>query len=145
MTHYSSFSQVDAITQVGIRDYDQLELEFQQTLSTSFTLFTDYSIHKRLFEGESWSSIVDSILDTLSEHVFISLDVDGLMAYLCPNTGTPVPGGLSYNQLLYLFERLYHSKTIIGAEMVEVNNPNNSTWDANVGARLLQAIAGLLT
>lgn len=145
MTHYSAFCQIDAITQVGIRDYDQSELEFQQTQSTNFNLFTDYSIHRRLFEGESWSSIVDSIISTLSENVFISLDVDGLMAYLCPNTGTPVPGGLSYNQLLYLFEKLYHSKKIIGAEIVEVNNPKNLTWDANVGVRLLQVIAGLLT
>ena len=144
MTHYSSFGQIDVITQVGIRDYDQSELEFQQTQSTNFNLFTDYSIHKRLFEGESWSSIVDSIINTLSENVFISLDIDGLMAYLCPNTGTPVPGGLSYNQLLYLFERLYHSNKVIGAEVIEVNNPINSTWDSNVGARLLQVIAGLL-
>ena len=145
MTHYSSFEKVDSITQVGIRDYDQSELEFQQIQSTNFNLFTDYSIHKRLFEGESWSSIVDSILNTLSENVFISLDVDGLMLYLCPNTGTPVPGGLSYNQLLYLLERLYYSKKLIGAEVVEVNSPKNSTWDANVAARLLQTIAGLLT
>ena len=33
----------------------------------------------------------------LPELVYISFDIDGLEPGLCPNTGTPVPGGLTFN------------------------------------------------
>ena len=86
-----------------------------------------------MFEGVLWSDICDQIVATLSDNVFISLDVDGLMAYLCPTTGTPVPGGLSYNQLVYLLERVCGSRKVIGSELVEINVNGENDWDANVG------------
>ncbi|MFA7033765.1 MAG: arginase family protein, partial [Bacteroidales bacterium] len=65
-----------------------------------------------------------------------SFDVDGLSPDLCPNTGTPVPGGLSYNQADYLLHRVASSREIIGFDLCEVG-PGEDEWDANVGARLL--------
>ena len=66
------------------------------------------------------------------------------MPYLCPNTGTPVAGGLTYNQVSYFFEVLYHSHPIIGAELVEVSGKSNAQYDASIGAQLLQLMAGML-
>ena len=37
---------------------------------------------------------------------YISFDIDGLNPTYCPNTGTPVPGGLTADQVFYLFENL---------------------------------------
>ena len=33
-------------------------------------------------------------------------DIDGLEPVLCPDTGTPVPGGLSFNEMLELLRAL---------------------------------------
>lgn len=142
MTHYANHSAVSGITQVGIRDYASVETHFQAKSSTPFHVFSDYFLHQQLFQGQSWHVVCQHILGTLSECVFISLDVDGLMAYLCPATGTPVPGGVSYNQLVYLFELVSKTKHVIGAELVEVNSSSASDWNADVGARLLFLLAG---
>jgi agmatinase len=73
--------------------------------------------------------------------VYISFDIDGLLPYLCPNTGTPVAGGLEYNQAAYLIKLLAESgKKIIGFDLCEVA-PGNDEWDGNVGARVLMRLA----
>ncbi|MGC6367441.1 MAG: arginase family protein [Candidatus Marinamargulisbacteria bacterium] len=144
MTHYSSLSNVSRIVQVGIRDYDLVEIEFQNHQKTSFIPFFDSDMHRRMFRGESWHDIVIDIVQSLNGPVFVSFDVDGLMPHLCPNTGTPVAGGLSYNQVSYLFEVLYQSHPIIGAELVEVSGKSTAQYDASIGAQLLQLMAGLL-
>ena len=142
MTHYANHSAVSGITQVGIRDYASVETQFQAESDTEFHVFTDYWLHQQLFHGKCWHDVCQQILGTLSDRVFISLDVDGLMAYLCPATGTPVPGGLSYNQLVYLLEQVSKTKRLVGAELVEVNSSSASDWNADVGARLLFLLAG---
>ena len=57
---------------------------------------------------------------------------------LCPNTGTPVPGGLGLEQVSYLLFKMVESgKTIIGFDLNEVSPGDQGDWDANVGARAL--------
>jgi len=80
------------------------------------------------------------ILEKLPYHVYISFDIDGLTPDLCPNTGTPVPGGLTFREADYLLHTLTTSgKKIIGFDLCEVapSRDKNNEWDANVGARLL--------
>ena len=60
------------------------------------------------------------------------------MPSLCPNTGTPVPGGFSIEELVFLFEKLISSgRNIIGFDLCEVSSRNENEWDGNVGARIL--------
>ena len=64
--------------------------------------------------------------------------------WYCPNTGTPVPGGFSFEQATYLFSKLAKSnKKIIGFDLVEVA-PGDNDWDGNVGARMLFHMCGVL-
>ena len=70
--------------------------------------------------------------------MYISFDIDGLSPDLCPNTGTPVPGGLLFQKVDYLLNILKQSdKKIIGFDLCEVAPGKHSDWDANVGARVL--------
>lgn len=136
--------QVKRITQVGIRDFCQQESDLIKSDDRVETFF-DFEIQKGLFEGESYSSLCNKIIETLPDKVYISFDVDGLSPELCPGTGTPVPGGLSFAQAEYLLYRVAKSgKEIIGFDLNEVGPQPESEWDANVGARLLYKLA-LLT
>jgi agmatinase len=63
---------------------------------------------------------------------------------LCPNTGTPVPGGLRFEEATYLLSRLAAQRSIIGFDLVEVSPGKDNDWDANVGARLLWHLCGVL-
>jgi len=130
---------IKSLVQVGIRDYCQEEAELIYT-KDYIHCFTDEFIHRRLFEGDSWFQLCKQIVEKLPCHVYISFDIDGLTPCLCPNTGTPVPGGLSFREADYLLYTLATSgKKIIGFDLCEVapaKNKNNE-WDANVGARML--------
>jgi len=134
--------QVKKLVQVGIRDYCQAELDIINSNKKVKTFF-DRDIKHQQFQGRSWSDICDEIVSTLPDKVYLSIDIDGLDPKLCPNTGTPVPGGFEFEQLLFLFEKLVKSKRkIIGFDLNEVS-PGDNEWDANIGARLLYRVANL--
>ena len=132
------------LVQVGVRDYCEEELEVIQGSEGVVRLFSDHTLSRRSFHGEAWSAISDDIVRELPENVYVSFDVDGLDPSLCPGTGTPVPGGLAYEQALFLVERLSATmRTIIGFDLSEVSpsGERGSEWDANVGARLLYRLS----
>jgi len=136
--------QVSKLVQVGIRDFCQEEVEVARS-SGKVAVFTDPDLKKGLFEGRTWKQQTDKIIRSLPENVTISFDVDALQRWYCPNTGTPVPGGLSYEQATYLLDQLAASgKNIIGADLVEVAPGENDEWDGNVGARLLYHLCGII-
>ena len=98
-----------------------------------------------MFVGETWKTIVDGIVESLPDKVYISFDIDGLDPSLCPGTGTPVPGGLTFEQADYLIKSIAKSgKIIIGFDICEVG-PGSGTgeWDGNVGARMLYRLTNL--
>ena len=128
-----------ALVQLGVRDYCEEEYLFIKENKNIHTFF-DSKIKAAIFEGKTWKSFIDSLIQLLPENIYISLDVDGLEPHLFPHTGTPVPGGLSFEQTDYLLERLSQSHCrVIGFDLVEVAAPDGKThiWDAQTGARLL--------
>lgn len=134
--------QIEKIVQVGIRDFSEGELSAVQS-SNKVKVFTDTDLKANTFEGKTWKDQCDEILAHLPENVAVSFDIDALQRWYCPNTGTPVPGGLSYEQATYLLSKLANSdKNIIGIDLVEVA-PGEDDWDGNVGARLLFHLCGV--
>lgn len=135
---------VVGITQVGIRDFCEDEKEIMDT-DKRVTTFYDRAIQDKRFEGSTWKAICDEIIDTLPQKVYISMDIDGLRPYYCMNTGTPVPGGLTYNELIYLLVQLIKKgKEVVGYDLTEVVGNVDNSIDANIGARLLYKLS-LLT
>lgn len=128
---------ISKLVQIGIRDYCEEEYDYLLANPGRINCFFDNQIQKALFEGATWRDITDKIIEALPRKVYISFDIDGLDPKLCPNTGTPVPGGFELSQIDYLLHRILAAgKTIIGFDLSEVGN-GESDWDANVGARVL--------
>ncbi len=128
------------IVQVGVRDYCDEEYKQANKPSTKVAMFTDHWIKGKMFTGESWDEISGSIINSLPKNVYISFDIDGLDPSLCPNTGTPVPGGLDWDMAIYLLRKLSRSgKKIVGFDLCEVaTSPEQfDSWDTIIGARLL--------
>jgi agmatinase len=129
--------QVSKLVQVGIRDYCEEELAFVKNSTNRVVTFFDEDLKTERYEGTTWKSQVQRIVSELPELVYVSFDIDGLDPKLCPNTGTPVAGGMEYHEAVYLLRELARSgKKIIGFDLNEVA-PGSDEWDANVGARLL--------
>jgi agmatinase len=133
--------QVEKLVQVGIRDVAASEVELIEKSDGRIETFFDWNIKEEQYAGKLWSEQVKSIIAALPEKVYISYDIDGLRPELCPNTGTPVPGGFGLEEISYLLMELAQSgKQIIGFDLCEVSNGNHSDWDANVGARALWSL-----
>ena len=133
-----------SLVQVGIRDFCEEEFQFISSHKDIHTFF-DPEVKSRLLSGDNWKTICQEVLAKLPERVYISFDIDGLSPNLCPNTGTPVPGGLSFEQASFLISQLKKSgKTIVGFDLVEVAPSKDETdeWDGNVGARILYQLCG---
>ena len=135
------------LVQVGIRDFCEEEYNFIQSRPDIKTFF-DLELKKQLLNGTPWAQLCQKIVEELPKNVYISFDIDGLDPVFCPHTGTPVPGGLSVDQIFYLFESIVRSgRVIVSFDLNEVStgglSPDEADdWDGNVGARVLYKLCG---
>ncbi len=136
--------QVERLVQVGVRDFCDDEQQFADN-SERVVSFDDMSLARARFEGETWGAQCRRIVAELPQNVYVSFDIDGLEISYCPHTGTPVGGGLSYNEAIYLLEQLVASgRRIIGCDLVEVVPAEGDVTDLVVGARVLFKLCGLM-
>ncbi len=147
---YNVLNEIPAVTklvQVGIRDYCDEELDIIQQNPERIATYFDKQIKERQYEGDTWKVICDEIINQLPQKVYISFDIDGLDPKLCPNTGTPVPGGFEMEQIFYLFKILKASgRQIIGFDLNEVSTgeAGADSIDGIVGARVLYKLCNYL-
>lgn len=138
---------VEKLVQVGIRDYCDEELDLVNQSNGRVQTFFDKDIKARQYEGDTWKQICNDIINALPQKVYISFDIDGLDPKLCPNTGTPVPGGFEVEQIFYLFKQLHASgRELIGFDLNEVSCGEHSAdgIDAIVGARVLYKLCNYM-
>ncbi|MAG64118.1 arginase [Candidatus Woesearchaeota archaeon] len=136
------------IVQVGVRDLGESEARaIEGSGGAIHTVFDDQWARTRL-DGLSLRELVRRNLDRLPTEVYLTFDVDGLDPSLCPQTGTPVPGGLTWHEAMLWLEELTNSgRRIVGLDLCEVSpgphgDLTGQNWDAAVGARLLYRLIG---
>jgi agmatinase len=135
--------QVAKLVQLGIRDYCEAEYDLIKNSDGRIVTFFDRDIKHKQYEGTTWSTICNDIISHLPNDIYLSFDIDGLDPKLCPNTGTPVPGGLEFGEAVFLMEMIARSgKKIIGFDLNEVA-PGKDEWNGNVGARLLYKMCNI--
>ena len=137
---------VERVLQVGIRDLCEEEHEAIRASEGRVHTVFDHDWSAARHEGR----LVDTVrraLDVLPADVWITFDVDGLDPTLCPNTGTPVPGGLLWDEAMLLLRELAASgRRVVGFDLNEVapepGREPGTGWDEIVGARLLYRLIG---
>lgn len=139
-------TSLNKLVQVGIRDFCEEEYQFILQHPDRITSFFDANLFEEKSHGKTWTSICEDIIQHLPQEVYISFDIDGLDPRFCPNTGTPVPGGLDFQEAILLIKKVIDSgRHIIGFDLNEVSpdlQQDENEWDANVGARLLYKLCG---
>jgi agmatinase len=134
--------QISKLVQVGIRDISQVEIDTIDRSQGRVVGYYDALIKQQLYSGNTWMSICQEAIAHLPQQVYISFDADGLDPKLCPETGTPVPGGLELEQAFCLCREVIRSgREIIGFDLCEVGN---AEWDGNVGARIVYKLINLM-
>ena len=134
---------VERLVQVGVRDFSAQEAALAAT-DTRIVTFDDLTLAGEGFRGVCWDELCRRMVETLPEEVYVSFDIDGLSFDNCPHTGTPVCGGLSFNQAVWLLKTLVEARRrIIGFDVVEVCPAPEGRIDAITGARILWKLCGL--
>lgn len=129
---------ISKLVQVGIRDFSATEAGFCRGQGERVRVFYDGDLARRRFSGKAWDETAEEIASCLPSKVWISFDIDGLDPRFCPGTGTPVPGGLDFQQANHVLRAVARSgRAIVGFDLNEVSPLPGSNWDANVAARLL--------
>lgn len=142
---------VKALAQIGIRDYCREELDFardaKERLGKPVTTIFGQDIADAGGDPALFENLVERALHALPQDIYVTFDIDALEVYLCPNTGTPVPGGLNFQQAAALIKIIKDSgKRVVGFDLVEVApdpDPTMRSIDAIVGARLLYKLCAL--
>ncbi len=98
---------------VGMREIskDQWDYVCRKKIKMLFA----YEIHR--MPRNKW---IAEVVRALNRDVYITCDTDGLDPIVIPSTGTPEPGGLSYEELLDLFREVARRKHVVGFDLMEL-------------------------
>ncbi len=117
------------ITQIGIRSMDVSE----KALVDPERIFYAHEIAGQ----REW---IAQMLGTLSDHVYITIDLDVLDPSIMRATGTPEPGGMLWYDLLAALRAVAKQKTIVGFDIVELCPMRDTKADEFLAAKLLYKI-----
>ena len=131
------------LLQVGIRAYSSEELEYARLHQDSIVFF-EWGHNSASSSSEPFvAPLISEVLSTIkTEQVYISIDVDGFDPSVMPDTGTPVPGGFSWDYGVKLIMELFLKKIVIGADVVEVAPSNEYSITAYNAAQLVHNMIG---
>ena len=115
--------------QVGIRSISAEEVRLLQT-----GIPTKIYWAKDIAGRTDW---INSAVDSLTENVYLTIDIDGLDPSIVPTTGTPEPGGLGWYETLKLIKRLAMKRRVVGMDLVEYSYFENYDSPAFLCAKLI--------
>ncbi|MHB8084935.1 MAG: agmatinase, partial [Dehalococcoidia bacterium] len=120
------------ITQVGIRS---LSLEENQYIMSN-------KLKPFFFEREYGPSIIEKITASLSDNVYLSIDLDVFDPSLMSAVGTPEPGGMNWDQVMGLLKTVSKSKNIVGFDVVELCPEQGPAACSFTAAKLVYKLLG---
>ncbi len=122
---------------VGIRNYSAEEARFIRKENKPIISARECR------QSESW---IGRAVGALSQHVYVTIDIDGFDPAYAPGTGTPEPGGLDWYQVADLLAAVARARTIVAADIVEVRPiPPNTVTEflaAKLAYRLISLVQG---
>ena len=134
-------NSVAKVVQVGVRDVDRAEVEAIRA-SEKVDIFFAEELAARRFEGASWGELCRDVVEKLPQRVYVSLDIDALKIEFCSNTNMPTPGGMTFDEVVYLVNCVVESgREVVGFDISEVVTSLNERMDAIVAARLLAKLS----
>ena len=116
---YKPGRKIDAqdVFYMGLRDIDPEEKLLMKKAGVKALSMTD-------IDRTGFKNSVRQAVDYLKDRVdffHISIDMDALDPMFAPGVGIPLPGGLSYREILLLAEEVAATGKMCSAEIVEVN------------------------
>lgn len=127
----SPFSHASVMARIREKTTDTLQIgirsmsveEAQKVKRDKIALCTMSAFRNGTFD-------IDAAIDALPEHIFITVDVDGYDWSVIRSTGTPEPGGFTWDEGIGLLWKIFQRKTVVGCDVVELSydpaDPNST-------------------
>jgi agmatinase len=100
------------IISAGIRAYEKAEHQAAARYGVKH-----FPAH-RIRENGAW--IDELVASIATPNVYLTFDLDGLDPSVMPSVGTPVPGGILWEEALRLIREIARKRTIVGADVNEL-------------------------
>ena len=117
MARVCEFLEPVKLVQVGVRAQCREEAEFvrDHNVHAFYAHEIRNGVHTRFLR--TWD---DAVVDTLSDQVYVTFDVDGFDPSIMPSTGTPEPNGLYWDEVMRCLRKVGQKKRIVGLDVVEL-------------------------
>jgi agmatinase len=109
MARVKELPNISKIVALGIRSMSKEEYSY---INPDLTIFAH-----QMDEANKW---MDLALDRLNGPIYITFDLDAFDSSLMPSTGTPEPGGFSWNAALTILKKVFQKKNVVGFDVVEL-------------------------
>ena len=123
------------IVQAGVRSLSKEEKDFLP--HPKIRIIDAYEIYK----NKDW---IKKVCDTLSENVYVTIDMDVFDPSVVPATGTPEPGGIGWYEAITLLKALSKTKTIVGFDVMELCPVPGSEASHFLAAKLIYRFLGYI-
>jgi agmatinase len=85
---------------------------------------------------------INAALENLPDPVFITVDVDAFDWSVIMSTGTPEPGGFSWDEAMDLLKNIFARKRVVGFDVVELSYSETDKRSAFAVAKLIYKMLG---
>ncbi|MEW6606722.1 MAG: agmatinase [bacterium] len=128
-------SELCPITQVGIRSMSQEDACFinENALKPFYA--------SKIVKSQDW---MEEVLSTLTDEIYITIDLDVLDPSIMPAVGTPEPGGLDWYLLLELLFKVTQAKKVVGFDVVELATTEIHCASSCLSALLIYKLIGYI-
>lgn len=135
----SEMDHVNEITSLGIRGIGSTRKEeFEDARDYGNTILSPKQVRDIGIQG-----VIEQL--PKGERFFVTLDIDGLDPSVAHGTGTPSPGGFSYDEVKEMLEGIAKQGDVIGFDLVEVSPPYDPTGVTSLtAARLIMDFIGYI-
>jgi agmatinase len=120
--------------QIGIRSMSKEEAEWIER--ERLAVCTMHEFRNNLF---NWRAV----LETCPDPVYITFDVDAFDWSVIASTGTPEPGGFSWDEAILLLQHIFHTKRVIGCDLVELSYSPHDRNSPFAIAKLIYKMIGM--
>ena len=125
------------IVQVGIRSLSAEEMSFKKEAQIPVFFWSP--------APSDLPQIIDAVVEALSPHVYISIDLDAFDPSIMAAVGTPEPGGMSWNEVTGLLRAVGEKRKIVGFDISELSPGEGPESCAFTAAKLVYKLIGYAT
>ncbi|NQT23314.1 MAG: agmatinase [Candidatus Omnitrophica bacterium] len=132
------FLEYCSLTQLGTRSLCKEEWEFLKNKPRHLTSLSIYDMRSK----SDWKK---KVIDSLTNNVYLTLDLDVFDPACMPSVGTPEPGGMYWKEVLDILREVSERKKIIGFDVVELAPISGFIAPDYLAAKLIYRLLGYIS